>query len=637
MLRSRFFIRRMLVFLTLLNFTPQGKAQSVLGTEVLVVGGGTGGIGSAIQSARSGAKTLLVEKTHWLGGMLTSAGVSCTDGNDGLPSGIWEQFRQALYRHYGTRQLGTGWVSATCFEPHVGDSIFKAWALAEPNLKVLFGWRFLRALRTGNSVRGAVFTKDSGKQMTIRARVSVDATELGDLLADAKAGYDEGTEDSSYSHEKMAPGRTDIIQDLTWVAVLKDFRSDHTLDRPAGYRKEDFFCCCTDAPCPAGSPYPAGAARMMAYGKLPQGKFMINWPAHGNDSYLNVLEISEAGRKKAYEEARQRTLNFVYFLQTELGFRNLGLATDECDGGLGIIPYNREGRRVRGVVRLSINDILAPFIQTENLYRTGISVGDYPVDHHHGSNSRTPPIQFPQIPSFNIPLGALIPEKTDGLLVCEKGISVSNIVNGASRLQPVVLLTGQAAGVLAAWSVREKRPPREADVREIQQELLDIGTFLMPYADLGPSENGWAEVQRIGATGVLRGRGKSEGWANKTYFDPDSLVETESLMHRLSAFRALDEVLRNRRRSSTLFGLKNKYLTRAAMDSLLWDLRPYTLYPQEDRGRWSRDFLAYCLKICKPGSATGEYLTKKETALLLDHYLDLFRRFPVDLRGNFQQ
>lgn len=91
--------------------------------------------------------TIIVEPTTWLGGMLTAAGVSCTDGNDELHSGIWQEFREALYKHYGKRNLFTGWVSKTCFEPSVGDSIFKAWAKQEKKLTVLYGWYFDRVLK----------------------------------------------------------------------------------------------------------------------------------------------------------------------------------------------------------------------------------------------------------------------------------------------------------------------------------------------------------------------------------------------------------------------------------------------------------------------------------------------------------
>ena len=106
---------------------------TIIKTAVLVVGGSTGGTAAGIQAARSGAPTVIVEQTTMLGGMLTAAAVSCTDGNDGLKSGMWQEFREALYKHYGTTNLAAGWVSNTCFEPHVGDSIFKAWRIMKKN------------------------------------------------------------------------------------------------------------------------------------------------------------------------------------------------------------------------------------------------------------------------------------------------------------------------------------------------------------------------------------------------------------------------------------------------------------------------------------------------------------------------
>ena len=88
--------------------------------DVVIVGGGAGGTSAAIQSARNGAKTLLIEETNWLGGMLTSAGVSAIDGNYKLPSGFWGEFKDSLVSHYGSLEaLKTGWVSNVHFEPKV--------------------------------------------------------------------------------------------------------------------------------------------------------------------------------------------------------------------------------------------------------------------------------------------------------------------------------------------------------------------------------------------------------------------------------------------------------------------------------------------------------------------------------------
>ena len=90
--------------------------------DVIVVGGGAGGTSAAIQSARNGSRTLLIEETDWLGGMLTSAGVSAIDGNYKLPSGFWGEFKDSLVSYYGDLEsLKTGWVSNVLFEPKVGN------------------------------------------------------------------------------------------------------------------------------------------------------------------------------------------------------------------------------------------------------------------------------------------------------------------------------------------------------------------------------------------------------------------------------------------------------------------------------------------------------------------------------------
>ena len=528
-----------IVFLfPLLSFAQrQVKATQ---TDVLVIGGGVGGTAAAIQSARLGAKTILVEPTTMLGGMLTAAGVSCTDGNDQLPSGMWEEFRQALYKHYGRKRLNTGWVSNTNFEPKVGDSIFKAWAAKEKNLKVYYGYEFESVQKKGNKVTGATLrNKDNTEVLKIKAEVVIDGTELGDVFAAAGAGYDLGMDDPAVSGEKEAREKNDIIQDLTWAAVLKDFGAgtDMTIAKPDGYDAKKFYCTCTDAPC-EGKPWNGDKMKMLNYGKLPrspgakQDKYMLNWPPFGNDIYLNVVEEKPDVRSMKYDSAKKHTLGFIYFMQTELGMKNIGLADDELDGGMALIPYNREGRRVKGVVRMNINHIKDPYDYT--LYRTGISVGDYPVDHHHARYpGKVPEIEFPPIPAYTIPMGALIPETIDGLIVCEKGISVTNIVNGTTRLQPVVLLTGQAAGVIAAMVAilprTKKTEIRQLGVRWVQEKLLKAKAYLLPFTDVKPDHPYWEQLQKIGVTGILRGTGKAEGWANKMFLYPDSTIIVREL------------------------------------------------------------------------------------------------------------
>jgi hypothetical protein len=279
---------------------------------------------------------------------------------------------------------------------------------------------------------------------------------------------------------------------------------------------------------------------MMQYGRLPHNKYMINWPKCGNDIYLNIVEMKPSEREKALEEAKLHTLRFVYYLQTELGYKHLGLADDEFPTAdrLPMIPYHRESRRLKGMVTLSLNEVSTPYKAALPLYRTGIAVGDYPIDHHHLKNPSAPAIDFVKIkvPSYNVPMGSLIPEETEGLIVAEKSISVTNIVNGTTRLQPVVMQIGQAAGAMAALCIQKNIQPRQLSVRVLQQALLKAKVYLMPFIDVPPSDPQFESIQKIGATGILQGKGIPYKWANQTWFYPNQPLTQYDLLQGLKSY-----------------------------------------------------------------------------------------------------
>jgi FAD dependent oxidoreductase/S-layer homology domain len=523
------------------------SAQTTISTDVLVIGGGTGGTAAGIQSARSGARTVIMEAGPWLGGMISNAGVTATDGNHYLPSGLWNEFRNQLYKVYGgPAGVATGWVSLTQFEPHVADSIFKTMAAKEKLLSVQFNETFQKVNRQGRKIQSAIFINNlTGKTTTVIAKIFIDATELGDALKSAGVPYDLGMEANAQTHENVGVSQSnDIVQDLTWVATLKDYgvSADRTIVKPANYNPHEFDGACTDYYHDTTRKAPnVDGKKMLAYGKLPHNKYMINWPGYGNDTYLNVVELNEAQRDEELLKARQTTLRFVYFIQHELGFKHLGLADDEfpTKDSLALIAYHREGRRVKGLVRLTIRHLAEPFTFGDPLYRTGVAVGDYPIDHHHRKNASAPQhLDFYPIPSFSIPLGALITDAVDNLVVAEKAISVSNVVNGTTRLQPCVLLTGQAAGMLAALSCKRHITLKQIAVRDVQQQLLTARAYIMPFTDVASGHPQWEAIQKIGATGILRGVGEPSKWANKTWFYPDSLVSTTALQNDLKGWCA---------------------------------------------------------------------------------------------------
>ena len=509
----------------------QSPSREHINCQVLVIGGGASGVSAAIAAARGGAHTFLVSEEPWLGGMLTSAGVSATDGNHRLPSGLWGEFRSALYEVYGGADaVFTGWVSNTQFEPHVGDSIWKAIAQREPKLTILYGHRFKDVLKEGKTVKGASFLREDGTGVNIAATISIDATELGDALAKAGAAFHTGVDDPDNP-------QNDFIQDITYAAILKDYGEgkDMTIQKPDEYDPSAFECICKTV-CPEPDSVQYDCETVLNYALLPGKKYMINWPHNGNDYFVNPIPLTEQERQNAYEHAKNKTLGLVYFLQTEAGYKHLGLADDEfpTEDKLPIIPYHRESRRIIGMERLRVDDIIDPYANPNRpLYQTAIAVGDYPLDHHHKENENVPVETYPPIPSFSIPFGTLVPEDIEGLLVAEKSISVSHMVNGCSRLQPCVILIGQAAGTAAAICSKEQIQAWELNIRDLQQQLLNEGCWLMPFLDTTPEDPYFQSIQKMGVTGVIKGHGVPYQWANQTWIYPDSSLTPDVLSNAL--------------------------------------------------------------------------------------------------------
>ena len=510
MFRMRFFICRAAV--ALLSLPAIFSCERSF--DVAIVGAGAGGCAAALQAARSGASVLLIEEGPWVGGMLTSAGVSAIDGNYQLRGGIFGEFCDSLAARYGGYEaLRTGWVSNILFEPQVGEAVLGNMLAAEENI-CLYRNISLDSLTRKDAVW---HLRCGGRRF--RAAMLVDCTDLGDVAARLGIPYDLGMDSSRDMGEDVAPEEAnDIIQDLTYVITARFYDRDMTISRPEGYDASLYEGC-----------NPGGTDAMLSYGLLPGGDVMLNWPINGNDAYMNLVEAGKEERDSLLEEAKRISLGYLYYIQTELGHPELGIAEGVYPSadGLPLIPYHRESRRIHGRTRFTVNDVFDPY--RNNLYRTSVAVGDYPVDHHHRRYpcpDSLPDLHFYPVPSFSVPAGVLVPgenplqgdEDYSPLLVAEKSVSVSNIVNGATRLQPVVMGLGQAAGAMAALSAAAGR---EATVRELQDELLEASCYLMPYQELEPGDKGFASVQRVGLTGILRGRGESIGWQNRTLFRPD--------------------------------------------------------------------------------------------------------------------
>lgn len=169
-------------------------------------------------------------------------------------------------------------------------------AASEPYLDVIHGAKLLAVRKKGTGWK--VRISENGRERNISAHVLVDATELGDIAASCGVPYHIGMDSRDHTGESIAPeNANDVIQDLTYVAILKDYGkgSDMTVPCPEGYDASNYA---NSAAGPASDPETAvqklwSPREMIGYGRLPGGKYMINWPIEGNDFYANAIDQPE--------------------------------------------------------------------------------------------------------------------------------------------------------------------------------------------------------------------------------------------------------------------------------------------------------------------------------------------------------
>ncbi|MBQ9629069.1 MAG: FAD-dependent oxidoreductase, partial [Synergistaceae bacterium] len=149
-----------------------------------------------------------------------------------------------------------------------------------------------------------------------------------------------------------------------------------------------------------------------------------------------------------------------------------------------------------------------------NEIQNAIAVGRYVLDLHHSDTKEYIESELGEeaeyikahkpAGDFQVPMDILIPRNVDGLIAAEKNLSMSRIAAGALRLQPICMMTGQAAGALAAAAVRENIQPRNVKAIRVQRELLNAGVILSlcDYADVLEGHKFFASVQLSNLYGI---------------------------------------------------------------------------------------------------------------------------------------
>ncbi|OIO92670.1 MAG: FAD-dependent oxidoreductase [Armatimonadetes bacterium CG2_30_66_41] len=445
---------------------------------------------------------------------------------------------------------GNGSVSRLCHEPRVGLAVLHemlAPYVSDGRITLMHNVKAIAAETESDYVR-SVTVRCSGapgalsghalaaspERLGLTAPCFLDATELGDLLPLTGTEYVTGFEAQFDTGEPHAPteSQPDNVQAFTCCFAVEHLPGeDHTLDKPAEY---DFWRDYLPELTPAwpGKLFswvmshpqtleprdlvfdPEGGAtaglnlwtyrRIAACANFSAGErasdlCLVNWPQ--TDYWLgNLCEVGEEEAAAHLRRAKQLSLSFLYWLQTEAprpdggsGWPGLHLRPDVVGtaDGLAKYPYVRESRRIRAEVTVTELHVGtdARMEQTglgreevrATCFADTVGVGSYRLDLHPSTGGDNY-IDFSSLP-FQIPLGALIPVRAENLLPACKNLGVTHLTNGCYRLHPVEWNLGEAAGALAAFCHRRDLRPRQVrntpELRtDFQRELTAQGLEL---------------------------------------------------------------------------------------------------------------------------------------------------------------
>jgi hypothetical protein len=520
--------------------------------EVVVIGAGLGGSAEAIATARAGHHVCLTEPTHWVGGQMTSKGVSALDENEWTEtSGSTASYlvlRRKIREHYRpllkSRLEGHGfnpgncWVSSMCFEPSAGLRALQE--MLQPYVQNEMLSLYMRAApikveRQGNVLQSIIFYSFARKTFfRLQGAIFIDATELGEFFPLAGADYVTGAESSAMTGEPDAPPMANpkALQSFTYPFVLgrtipvesgkpahyeedlKYFSLD-SIEGPKLTLHYRFFQHAAHTPGSFWSYRRSVDASQFKPGAFPSDLAMINWS--GNDTCdVGLLSDNPKEAARAMQHGKQVSLGFAWWIAHDVarddghgkGYADLVVAKDAMGSldGLSQFPYVRESRRILALETICEQDI-APEDSTAaraTQFGDSVGIGYYPMD----LPACNPEPALPKSKPYQIALSALLSRNTSNLKAAAKNIGTTHLTNGAYRLHPTEWAIGTAAGE-AAHQARTANVSLRALVQDpsrlqrLQLDLINLGQPLVWYDDVPLSYRDFRGVQAAAILGLL--------------------------------------------------------------------------------------------------------------------------------------
>lgn len=441
--------------------------------DVIVCGGGLAGIAAAISSARLGARTLLIERYGFLGGLSTAGLVNpfmsyqTSDGKQ-LIGGIFTEIIE--------RMSSLGAMLGRAFDPEALKYVAQEYVL-QAGADLLLHSFVDGVWMAGNEIIGVSVLTKSGKH-EIKGSMIIDASGDADIAAKSGVPFESGDLSEGF------PQAMTLMFTIGGVDVRKSL--EYAMEHPADMR----------FPKPASSDNIeemlksvvgiAGFYRAVEEAKsneefplLQDMVFFLTLPNPGqvvvNTTHIMGLDGTKSEDLTVAEIiGRRQTWALVDFFRKYIpGFEDSYLLQTAVQVGV------RETRRILGEYVFTAEDVASASKFPDAVLRSA-----YPVDVHssagkgYDKSDRGEPVAPPAGDWYEVPYRSLVPLKVDNLLVAGRCISATHEGQGAVRIMPNCAALGEAAGTAAALCVIEDVTPRRLDTAHLREHLLRQGAII---------------------------------------------------------------------------------------------------------------------------------------------------------------
>lgn len=433
--------------------------------DVAVCGGGVSGFAAAVASARSGAKTVLIESGGYLGGTATKGMVgpfmTCYDakGENRIIKGLFAQLVQRLINENGavdpSECPGGDSHSGYRISGHIGVTPFDIEALKrvmeqmclEAGVKLLYHTTLIGCEKCGNNIT-EIYAATCNSIISVKAKAFIDTTGSATLVHKAGAQTVRGNDDGIVQTASMFFTISGVDKKAldSYTATHTDMRSRFFMDIIEKGQQDGSFPC--------------GTQKLRIF-ENPDGTWTVNMAQI--DEQLNELDAEEVTNAEISQ--RKQIMQIIEFLRKNIiGLENIKLLASASDIGI------RESRRMVGKTVFGLDDI-----QSSRKFDDRIAVCANSIDIHQKKGVS---YTAHNNENYYIPLSCLISNSVDNLLTAGKSLSADRYAFAAVRVMPPCIAMGEAAGITAAFAAQRGLNASDVPFKDVQSELLKNGAYI---------------------------------------------------------------------------------------------------------------------------------------------------------------